>query len=91
MMQVLQKYATDKGYTMIFDVSGQPNNILFASNTVDITREIIGLYDAAAPSAPKAPGTTTTSAPAAKPPASSTSTPAAAPRRATPTPPPATK
>ncbi len=32
-MQVLNKYASDKQLTMVFDVSGQPNNILFASNS----------------------------------------------------------
>jgi outer membrane protein len=69
-MQVLNKYASDKQYTMVFDVSGQPNNILFASSAVDITREIITLYDASAPAAPAAtkpaaaPATTTSSAPA---------------------------
>jgi outer membrane protein len=65
MMQVLQKYSSEKQLTMVFDVSGQPNNILFASNTIDITRDIISMYDAAAPVtqvAPpaKAPATTTT-------------------------------
>ena len=39
---------TDKQLTMVFDVSGQPNNVLFASSTIDITRDIIALYDAAA-------------------------------------------
>jgi len=75
MMQVLQKYATDKQLTMILDVSGQPNNILFASNTIDVTRDIITMYDAAAPVTP-VPS-------AAKPPASTTPKPPA-PRPATP-------
>ena len=52
MMQVLQKYAADKQLTMVMDVSGQPNNVLFASNTIDITRDIIAMYDTAAASAP---------------------------------------
>jgi len=72
MMQVLQKYATDKQLTMILDVSGQPNNILFASNTIDVTRDIITMYDAAAPvtpvpSAAKPPASTTPKPPAARP------------------------
>jgi outer membrane protein len=54
-MQVLNKYASDKGYTMVFDVSGQPNNILFATNSIDVTRDIIALYDASAPSSLAAP------------------------------------
>jgi outer membrane protein len=55
MNQVLGKYAGDKQISIIMDVSGQPNNIMFASNTLDITREVIGLYDAAAPMTPTAP------------------------------------
>jgi outer membrane protein len=83
MMQVLQKYASDKQLTMIFDVSGQPNNVLYASSTIDITRDIIGLYDAAPPGAPATP--------LVKPPGSTTSAPAPAPRRPAPaTPAPAT-
>jgi outer membrane protein len=54
-MEVLTKYANDTHCTLIFDVSGQPNNILFASNAVDITREIIALYDKQAPGSSSAP------------------------------------
>jgi outer membrane protein len=72
MMQVLQKYATDKGLTLVLDVSGQPNNILFASSTVEITREIIAMYNAAPPIttvAPSKPANTSSSAPPAPKPA----------------------
>jgi outer membrane protein len=58
MMQVLQKYANEKQLTVVLDVSGQPNNILFASSTIEITRDIIAMYDSAAPM---------TAVPAAKP------------------------
>jgi outer membrane protein len=77
LMQVLQKYSTEKGFTMVFDVSGQPNNIMFASNTIDVTRDIIAMYDSAPP---------TTAVPASKPaPAPTTSAPKApAPRPAAP-------
>jgi outer membrane protein len=64
-MQVLNKYSNEKQFTMVFDVSGQPNNILFASTGIDITHDIIALYDSQAPA--------TTSAPASKPPAAPTS------------------
>ena len=66
MNQVMGKYANDKQLTLILDVSGQPNNVLYASNTADITRDIIGLYDAAAPLAPTlaAPAPAATRAPA---------------------------
>jgi outer membrane protein len=68
MMQVLNKYAADNGYVLVIDVSNPQTPVLFASNTIDITRDVIGLYDkgsaggAAAPApataAPKAPATT---------------------------------
>jgi outer membrane protein len=82
MMQVIQKYSTEKSLTMVFDVSGQPNNIMFASNTIDITRDIIAMYDAAPPvtGAKPAPGPTTSApkTPAApRPAAPAASTPAA--------------
>jgi len=67
-MQVLNKYSAEKQLTMVFDVSGQPNNILFASNAIDITRDIIAMYDTQGPAssvapAKAAPATSTTSAP----------------------------
>jgi outer membrane protein len=77
MLQVITKYAGDNQYTMVFDVAGQPNNILFATNAIEITRDIIALYDKSAPVSPGAPpasanpaGTqhTMTNAPAPKPP-----------------------
>jgi outer membrane protein len=80
-MQVLNKYASDKQYTMVFDVSGQPNNILFASSGIDITREIITMYDASAPAAPAA---------AAKPPAAPPAATTSAPKRTAPAAPAAT-
>jgi len=46
-MQVINKYANDNKITMVFDVTNgaQANNLLFASNSIDITRDIIALYD----------------------------------------------
>ncbi len=52
MIQVINKYATDNQFTAVFDVSGQPNNILFASNAADITAAVVALYDKAAPATP---------------------------------------
>jgi len=77
MMQVVQKYAIDKGLTMIFDVSGQPNNLIYASNSADITRDIIALYDAAAPAAPPARTPATSAAPKPAAPAAPPKPPAA--------------
>lgn len=78
-MQVINKYASDNQYAMVFDVSGQPNNIMFASAAVDITRDIIAMYDKAAPGTPPAaPTTSSKPAPSAPKPAPS------APKAATP-------
>lgn len=55
MMQVITRYAADNKFTMVFDVAGQPNNILFASTAADITRDVIALYDKSAPVTPTAP------------------------------------
>ena len=55
MIQVLDKYARDNGYAVILDVSNQNTPVLFASNTIDVTQDIVGLYDKNAP-AMAAPG-----------------------------------
>jgi outer membrane protein len=64
MMAVIEKYAKDNGYTMILDVSNPNTPVLYASSAIDITQDIVQLYDKSstngAPAA--APGT-----PAAKP------------------------
>ena len=66
MMSVIDKYAKDKGYAIILDISSQQSPVLYAVNSVDITNDIVTLYD-------KSEGgggsTTTTSAPAAGKPA----------------------
>jgi outer membrane protein len=78
MMQVLTKYSADKGLTMVFDLSGQPNNVLFASSAIDITNDIIKMYDAAAPVTPSAAPKPTSSAPATAPRRPATAAPAPA-------------
>ena len=52
MMVVIDKYARDNGYTLILDVSSPQTPVLYASNTIDITKDIIELYDKASASAP---------------------------------------
>jgi hypothetical protein len=51
MMKIVSRYAQDHQFQLVFDVAGQPNNIYFASNTIDITRDIISLYDQQNPAA----------------------------------------
>lgn len=66
-MAVIDKYATDNGYAIVIDVSSQQSPVLYAATAIDITREIVGLYDRNAPSAAKPPAPAAT--PAAAPPA----------------------
>ncbi len=68
MMAVIDKYAKDNGFTLLLDVSSPQTPVLFASNTIDITKDIIDLYDKNS-----APGTAT---PAATKPAMSNPAPA---------------
>jgi outer membrane protein len=65
-MAVIERYARDNGYTIVVDV-GNPNTpVIYASPSVEITKEVIELYDksTAAASAP-APTTATPKPPAA--------------------------
>lgn len=61
MMAVIEKYAKDNGYTMILDVSNPNTPVLYASSGIDITQDIVSLYDKTtangAPAATPAPGT----------------------------------
>ena len=50
-MAVIDKYAKDNGYTLVLDVSAPQTPVLFASNTIDITKDIIELFDKNAPAA----------------------------------------
>lgn len=57
-MAVIEKYARDNSITMVVDVSSPQTPILYASPSIDITKEIIELYDKNAPSASGAAPTT---------------------------------
>jgi outer membrane protein len=54
MMAVIDKYAKDNGYSLILDVSSQQTPVLYAANSIDITQDIIALYDKNAPAAASA-------------------------------------
>jgi outer membrane protein len=75
-MAVLNKYAKDHGFALIMDVSPQQTPVLYAINEIDITGDIIKLYDENSPGAvgakppaskpaAAAPATTTTTTPPA--------------------------
>jgi len=49
MLDVLDRYARENGYSAIFDTSSQAQVIIYASNQADVTQDIIRLYDQAYP------------------------------------------
>ena len=77
---VLDKYAKDNGYTLILDISSPQTPVMFASNTIDVTREIIELYDKNAPAATSAAPAPAVAPPAAHKPAVPAAKPAAPPK-----------
>lgn len=69
MLAVIEKYAKDNGYTMILDDSNPNTPVLYASSAIDITQDIISLYDktstnGAPATTPAAPGTAAPKSPA---------------------------
>lgn len=66
-LAVLDKYAKDNGYTIVFDVSTQNTPVLFAANGIDVTQDVVALYDKNTGSGPA-----TSSAPAGTPSAPAT-------------------
>jgi outer membrane protein len=70
MMQVIDKYAQANGFSIILDVSNPNTPVMFASNMVNITKDIIDQYDkanapgAAKPATPSAPAKPFPAAPA---------------------------
>lgn len=77
---VLDKYAKDNGYTLILDISSPQTPVMYASNTIDITRDIIELYDKNAPSATSAAPAQAPARPPAPKPAVPSAKPAAPPK-----------
>lgn len=75
MMAVIDKYAKDNGFVLILDVSSPQTPVLFASTAIDVTKDIIDLYDKAAASAAPATTTSTTPGTTAKPPVTGTNPP----------------
>jgi len=63
MVDILNKYARENGYSVVLDSSSQQTPILYEANQIDVTQDIIRLYDqaypvkasAAAPVKPAAP------------------------------------
>ena len=76
---VLDKYAKDNGYSVILDIGSQQTPVVYMADSIDMTNEIVALYDksnpvtgasAATPAKPAvAPAKPPASAPPAVPPA----------------------
>jgi outer membrane protein len=49
MVDVLDRYARENGYGVVLDSSAQNTPIIYAANTIDVTQDIVRLYDAAYP------------------------------------------
>ena len=72
MVDVLDRYARENGYSVVLDSSAQNTPILFAASQIDVTPEIVRLYDQQYPVKGGAP--TQQKPPAAKPAPSTTPT-----------------
>jgi outer membrane protein len=81
MVDVLDKYSRENGFVIVLDTSSQNTPVVYAANQIDVTQEIIRIYDQAypvknagtqpksaapKPAAPK-PATTTPAQPPAQP------------------------
>ena len=64
MLAVLDKYAKDNNYAVILDVSSQQTPVLFAANSIDVTRDVVDLYNKNVPPAGSAPAGAARPAPA---------------------------
>jgi outer membrane protein len=52
MLNVLNKYASTNGYSVILDASNQQSPVLWFSNATNITKQLVDAYNAEAPLAP---------------------------------------
>jgi outer membrane protein len=79
-LAVIEKYARDNSITMVVDVSSPQTPVLYASPSVDITKEIIELYDKnASAGGGSAPAPTTSAPPSAPKPTAAPKAPPAKP------------
>jgi len=78
-LATIERYARDHGISMVVDVSLQPNPVMYASPALDITKEIVDLYDQNAPAmsnpSPSKPGLTNPTPQQQRPPAPKPTTP----------------
>jgi len=77
MLDVLEKYASNNGYSMVLDVSNPQTPVLYANPGTVITKQLVDAYNAESPAAPAAKPAASNSAPrpAVRPPAGTAPTP----------------
>jgi outer membrane protein len=63
MMAVLDKYSRDNGYAVILDTSAQNTPVVYAANQIDVTQDIIRLFDQSNPVKGGAPSAASPAAP----------------------------
>jgi len=64
MLEVLDRYSRENGYTVVLDTSAQGSPVVYGSSQSDITNEIVRLYDQAYPVKSAAPaGSSSSSTP----------------------------
>jgi outer membrane protein len=56
-MAVIDKYAKDNGYVLVLDISSPQTPVVYRSDSIEITKDIIELYDKRASSPAVAPKT----------------------------------
>jgi outer membrane protein len=61
LVDILNKYSKDNGYAIVLDDSSQQTPVIYAANQIDVTQDIIRLYDQSYPV--KNAGATTPTAP----------------------------
>ena len=49
MFDIIDRYARDNGYTVILDTSAQGSPVVYGASQLDITQDIVGLFDKAYP------------------------------------------
>ena len=70
MLEVIDKYSKENGYSVVFDISAQNTPVVYAANQNDITQDIVRLFDQAYPvkaAATPRPAAPKPAVPAAKP------------------------
>ncbi|MGH9713770.1 MAG: OmpH family outer membrane protein [Candidatus Acidiferrales bacterium] len=45
MVAILDKYSQENGYAIIFDTSAQSTPVIYAANQIDVTQDIVRIYD----------------------------------------------